>query len=290
VIAVVVLTFDAPSGMLDDCLRSLRVHDTADMTVIVVDNGRATRQLSDDLRARIEIIETGSNLGYAGGMNVGIERALAIGADEIVLLNDDVVVQPGWAQPLQAELQSDAAVGAVQPKLVYPGLPRRINSLGVQLGRDGAGTDVGMGDLDDDSEVEPRDIELFTGGAVMLRAGFLRQVGLFDERYFLYYEDVDLGLRGRRMGWQYRCAPASCVEHRGGATAATVGERTTFLRERNRLWILFGYRPGADIARGLWLSIRRLRFTPRRVHLAALCAGCAAAPRLVRQRRTPAQQ
>jgi N-acetylglucosaminyl-diphospho-decaprenol L-rhamnosyltransferase len=285
VIAAVVLTFAAPDGMLEACVWALRTHGPDDLTIVIVDNGRAASSLPAAVRAGVEIIETGRNLGYAGGMNVGIERALQAGATSIALLNDDVVVQPGWLDPLLAELERDPAVGGVQPKLVYPGLPRRVNSLGVTLGPDGAGTDVGIGELDDDRALEPRDIELFTGGAVLLRAEFLRQVGLFDKRYFMYYEDVDLGLRGRAAGWRYRCAPTSWVEHRGGATVAAVGRRTAFLRERNRLWILFGYRPGADIARGLWLSIRRLRFTPRRVHFAALCAGCAAAPRLVMRRR-----
>ncbi|MCU1362002.1 MAG: glycosyltransferase [Ilumatobacteraceae bacterium] len=288
-IAVVVLTFAAPDGMLADCLRSLRRHAADarpdELRVIVVDNGDAARQLPADVLTDVEVVETGTNLGYAGGMNVGIARALTAGARCIVLLNDDVVVQPGWLPPLLTELERDPAVGAVQPKLVYPGRPRRINSLGVQLGRDGAGTDIGMGELDDEGDVEARDIQLFTGGAVLLRSEFVQQVGAFDERFFLYYEDVDLGFRGSQMGWRYRCAPASRIEHRGSATASNAGQRTIFLRERNRLWILFAYRPAGDVVRGVWLSIRRLRFAPRRVHFSAICAGCAAAPRLLMRRR-----
>jgi N-acetylglucosaminyl-diphospho-decaprenol L-rhamnosyltransferase len=285
VIAAVVLTFAAPDGMLEACVRALRTDGSDDLMIVIVDNGRAAALLPGAVQAGVEIIETGRNLGYAGGMNVGIERALQAGVTAIALLNDDVVVQPGWLHPLLAELDRDPAVGAVQPKLLYPGFPRRVNSLGVTLGSDGAGTDVGMGELDDDQALEPRDIELFTGGAVVVRAEYLRRVGVFDERYFMYYEDVDLGLRGSASGWRYRCAPESWVEHRGGATVAGVGRRTAFLRERNRLWILFGYRPAGDIVRGVWLSIRRLRFSPRWTHFTALCAGCAAAPRLAMRRR-----
>jgi GT2 family glycosyltransferase len=281
VIAAVVLTFDARDGMLEASLEALRQHSPADLRIIVVDNGRATRELRHGALAGVEVVQPGSNLGFAGGMNVGIRLALTQRASAVAVLNDDVVVEAGWLEPLVSELDRDSAVGAAQPQLVYPGSPRRVNSMGVQLGRDGAGTDVGMGLLVDEMSADPHDIELFTGGAVLLRADFLRQVGMFDERYFLYYEDVDLGLRGRRLGWRYRCVPSSTVVHEGGATVARVGHRAAYLRERNRLWILLRYRPVGHIVRGLWLSIRRLRWPPRLVHLRALCAGTAAAPRLV---------
>lgn len=269
---------------MEACLRALRAEGPDELQIIVVDNGHAARDLPAEVCCGVDIIETGKNLGYAGGMNAGIERCLEAGADAIALLNDDVIVQSGWLAPLAAELGRDPMIGAVQPKLVYPGAPRRVNSLGVRLGSDGAGIDIGMGMLDEQAPTDPHDIELFTGGAVVLRAEFLRRVGTFDERFFLYYEDVDLGLRGRQAGWRYRCVPASCVEHRGGATASQAGHVTTFLRERNRLWILMRYRPAGDVARGMWLSIRRLRWPPRGVHLRALLAGCAAAPRLLRSR------
>lgn len=282
-LAAVVLTFDAPPGMLADCLQALRRNSPADLAMIVVDNGHHARRMSATVLDGVDVIETGRNLGFAGGMNVGIRRALARGATAVVLLNDDVVVEAGWVPPLLAELDTAAKVGAVQPKLVYPGEPRCVNSLGVSLGRDGAGTDIAMGDPDD-GDTAARDLELFTGGAVLLSAAFVNDVGVFDERYFMYYEDVDLGLRGRQRGWHYRCAPASCVVHAGSATASRVGTRTAYLRERNRLWVLLRHRPAGDIARGVWLSVRRLRWPPRRTHARALVAGLAAAPRLLSRR------
>ena len=283
VLAAVVLTYDAPPGMLADCLQALRRHSPADLALIVVDNGHHVRRMSAAVLDGLDVIETGRNLGFAGGMNVGIRRALARGATAVAVLNDDVMVEAGWLPPLIAELDSDPKVGAVQPKLVFPGTPRRVNSMGVQLGRDGAGTDIDMGVIDD-GIVAPRDLELFTGGAVLLRTEFLADVGVFDDRYFLYYEDVDLGLRGRQHGWHYRCAPASCVVHAGSATTSRVGSRTAYLRERNRLWVLFRHRPAGDIARGVWLSVRRLRWAPRWVHARALVAGLASAPRLLAHR------
>ena len=205
----------------------------------------------------------------------------------MVLLTDDVTVTPGWLEPLVAEMDADDRVGSVQPKLLSWPDTHVVNSMGVRLGRDGAGVDIGHG-LPDVGFDEPTTVEACTGGAVMLRMAMLDDVGPFDERYFLYYEDVDLALRAAEHGWRHRVAPASRVHHRGSASMGGVGHLAVRLRERNRLWVLFRHRPPGDIARGVWLSIRRLRWAPRAVHLSALLAGLAAAPRLtwarVRQR------
>ena len=282
VIAAVVLTYDPPPGMLEDCLAALLAG--GDVQVILVDNGGRTDRVASSALADVDLLVPGQNLGFAAGMNLGIRRALDRGATSIMILNDDVVVEPGWLAPLVAELAADR-VGAVQPKLLFAGEPPTINSLGVTLGPDGAGTDIGMHDADDPDDVVARDLAIFTGGAVLFDAAFLHLTGGFDERYFLYYEDVDLALRGTEFGWRYRLAPASRVRHRGSATVASIGSRSAYYRERNRIWVLFRHRPWSDVGRGLWLSVRRLRWTPRGAHAKALVAGLVAAPRLVRARR-----
>jgi len=285
VIVAVVLTFAAPDGMVEDCVASVLAADGIDH-VVVVDNGRLA---TDRLCGRdVEVIVTGGNLGFAGGMNVGLRRGLELGAEAMLILNDDVIVDPGFVAPLSAALATDSRLGAVQPKLLLPGDdPVRINSVGVVLGPDGAGRDIGFGEPDGAQFADDREIAAWTGGAVLLRADFLREVGLFDERFFLYYEDVDLALSGAERGWRYRCISASRVVHRGSVSTSheTVRDRTIFLRERNRLWIIVRYRSLGDIRRGYWLSVRRLRWAPRRVHAAALLAGLAAVPRSVAARR-----
>lgn len=286
-IAAVVLTYDAPDGMLADCLAALARTargtgpDDPAVEVIVVDNGTRAHLAGDVLRG-VTLIESPSNLGYAGGVNLGIRHALGLGAEAVFVLNDDVTVEPGWLAPLLAEL-ADPAVGAVQPLLLFAdGPPHRVNSRGVQLGRDGAGTDIGLGEPDRPDVVDPpSDLALFTGGAVLLRDRFLADTGGFDERFFLYYEDVDLARRGAELGWRYRLVPASRVLHRGSATAEAHSAVAAFHRERNRLWALWRHGSPGDLGRGLWLSIRRLRWAPRSVHARALFAGLSAAPRLL---------
>ncbi len=300
-IAVVVLTFDPAPGMLEDCLAALRpapapAGDESAWWVVLVDNGGGVVARLGGAGAPVfhgvDVLVQPRNTGYAGGMNAGIRHALARGADAVMLLNDDVVVEPGWLPPLLVEL-ADEHVAAVQPKLLFAGDPPTINSLGVALGPDGAGTDIGMNEPDDPDDPDDRiarDLEIFTGGAVMLRRAFLEQTGGFDERFFLYYEDVDLALRGRELGWRYRLAPASRVRHRGSATTSGIGTRATVLRERNRLWVLVRHRPAGDVGRGMWLSVRRLRWHPRRAHLRGLVTGLAGAPRLLVARRRAARR
>lgn len=286
-IAAVVLTYAPSDGMLEECVDALIAHGGLDL-LVVVDNGTsAARRLAG---RSCEVVTTGSNLGYSGGMNVGLRLALERGADAVAVLNDDVVVAAGWLPPLRHALDTDDRLGAAQPILLFgtgsvegDGVAI-INSAGVEIGPDGAGRDIGHGMPDGPEFASDRTIEAFTGGAVLIRSELLRQVGLFDERYFLYYEDVDLALRGAERGWQYRCVAGSRVWHRGSATVLTVGTLAARLRERNRLWLLLRHRPFRDIARGFWLAVRRVRHRPRAAHARGLMGGLAGAPRCVWRR------
>ena len=275
----VVVTHSSPAAQLDRCLNAL-LADGGPECVVVVDNGDvacvpgAVDPRAADAAA-IEVLRV-ENRGYGAAANVGIRRARELGATAVALLNDDVIVTPGWLDPLVAELGA-GRVGAVQPKLVFA--DRRlatINSLGVTIDRTGAGHDIGFGEPD--RVVPTTDIDAFTGGAVLFDPTFLDETAGFDERYFLYYEDVDLAARGARLGWRYRCVPASVVEHIGSATTSAHPERTLFLQERNRLWCAFRNADPGTIARAVWLSVRRLRHRPRVVHAKALAAALGGAP------------
>jgi len=276
----VVVTHDPPAGMLDRCLQSLAASGDADV-VVVVDNGGRARPSPDG----VDVVHT-TNRGFGAAANTGIARARERGATQVALLNDDVEVEPGWLAPLVAELAGGERIGAVQPKLVMANTaPRLVASVGVELDRFGAGQDLGLGQLDGDAFDGARDIPICTGGAVLFDVAFLDDVGGFDERWFLYYEDVDLALRGAARGWRYRCAPASVVRHVGSATTAGLGDRRAMLLERNRLWCLFRHGSATSVARGLWLSARRMLHAPRRAHSSGLARGLLGAPRMLATRR-----
>jgi GT2 family glycosyltransferase len=264
--------------------------------VLVVDNGGTVDAAG--LPAGVEVHTNSDNFGYAGGMNAGIRLALERGADAIALLNDDAVVTAGWAARCAAGLDDRARVGAVQPKLRLLGTdPPQINSVGVRLRGDGAGIDIGFGEVDHGQYDERSRLDLFTGGAVVLSAAFVADVGGFDERYFMYYEDIDLARRGHERGWTYRLAPGAVVDHAWSATSSADPGRRRFWQERNRLWCLARHGSALDTARGLGLSLARLVKTLARAprhgwsapeaQLRAIAAGVAGMPRQWRERRHP---
>ncbi|MFZ4718036.1 MAG: glycosyltransferase family 2 protein [Ilumatobacteraceae bacterium] len=283
-LGVVIVTYRPPAGSLRRAVRSVLSAGGVDLVVVVDHGGLAAVELADELAAdhdgpRLELVTPARNGGFGAGVNVGAARCLDAGATAVAVLNDDLHVEPDWVAPLLAALAADPSVGAVQPKLLYADrVERTVNSMGVELDAAGAGADIGIGRPDGPEFTEPRDIPLFTGGAVVFRREFLEQVGLFAERYFLYYEDVELGLRGARAGYRYRCEPASVVWHEGSATTATLGDRTRYLQERNRLRVLARHGSPAALGRGTWLSVRRLRHAPKGVHAKALAAGIVGMP------------
>lgn len=282
-IAAVIVTHTAPAEVVVACVRSV-VSAGGVASIVVVHNGsdqgrESLRGAFDaaDLADRVAIVPT-ANRGYGAAANVGAARAIELGATAVALLNDDVTVRPGWLAPLASALD-EPGVGAAQPKLLVAGSdPPVVNSLGVAIDRYGAGFDIGDGSIDSDGRGGAESIDAFTAGAVLLSAAFLRATGGFDERWFLYYEDLDLSARGRALGWRYVVVHGSVVDHARGLSTGADGGRTRYLQERNRIRHAFRHLDAATILRALWLSVRRLRHEPRGVHVRALAAGLAGAP------------
>jgi GT2 family glycosyltransferase len=284
---IVMVTHEAPVEQVVRALESVIAH-TPLAKIFVVYNGTDPAPLQGRCQtmAPVTIIAT-LNRGYAAAVNLGLS---ATTADKVVVLNDDVEVTPQWWPPLAAALDGDVSLGAVAPLLLLAkGIDaddELINSAGVTLGADGAGTDIGYGQPVESAPGAPTEIEIFSGGAVMLRRQFWQGLGGWDTRYFLYYEDVDLSLRGAEAGWRYKLIPASRVIHAQGSTtsAPQFASRVVYLRERNRLWIAWRFGRPSQIVGALWLSVRRLRHPPRRIHAQALWAGVLIAPALLRSR------
>jgi N-acetylglucosaminyl-diphospho-decaprenol L-rhamnosyltransferase len=290
---VVIVTHDASateSGRerLARCIESVRDH-TPGVRIILVHNGADRFALITMCEnwPEVQMIST-VNRGYGAAVNLGVS---ATRSDRVVVLNDDVVVTANWWSELSAGLdaQCDSRCGAVAPLMLLETEPEavmRINSAGVRLGSDGAGNDIGYGDPVDTAPTTPTQIEMFSGGAVMVRREMWEMLGGFDTRYFLYYEDVDLALRGAEQGWRYWLIPTSRVIHAQGSTTSDARHAplVRFLQERNRLWIALRYGTGQQIRGALWLSVRRLRHPPRALHARALGRGIAAAPGLLRAR------
>ncbi|MEO1058908.1 MAG: glycosyltransferase family 2 protein [Actinomycetota bacterium] len=269
-IVAVVVTYSAHDE-LTRCVKGLVDDELVDRVVVVDNSGHA------DLPAheRLEVLAAARNGGFAGGANLGFARAAELDAEWVVLLNDDIEFAGPWVPAVLAPFD-DPSVGAVQPLLIDES--GRVESAGVILDRYGAGTDAHRGESPGILPGTPFSIDMFTGGAVMFRPGFLADTQGFDERFFLYYEDVDLARRGSEQGWAYRCAPAAQVLHRPGTSSSKLGDQVVYLRERNRLWSAVRHERWPVVLRAFELSVRRCPHQPRRAHTRALVAGLAGVP------------
>ncbi|MDG2039576.1 MAG: glycosyltransferase [Ilumatobacter sp.] len=287
-IPAVVVTHEGPSGRLSRCLTAL--HDAGGIgPVIVIDNSEQQSNSEahlEDLNDTV-VIQT-TNRGYGAAANEGFNevRQRCPSATAIALLNDDVTVTAGWIEGLSDALTQGWNVA--QPKLLMTSSMAAdvalVNSAGVTLDRHGAGVDIGYGEPDSSVFDGIADIEIFTGGAALFSLAFLDLTGGFDERFFLYYEDVDLALRGRELGQRYTCVPDSIVWHEGGASTSALGVTTRYMQDRNRLWCAIRFGRSSTIARAIWLSLRRLRCAPYVAHWRALAGGLAGGPRRLWER------
>jgi GT2 family glycosyltransferase len=206
--------------LIADCLRALEAQTLAH-TVIVVDNGSVDGS-NDVVRAQfpqVQLLEFPDNAGFAGGVNRGIRPALAQGADYIVLLNNDAVADPKWLEELVAEAQTHDKIGMVAAKIVTQD-GTKLDSTGDFYSTWGFAFPRGRGEVDTGQYDGLRDIFGASGGASLYRATMLREVGLFDEHFFAYFEDVDISFRARLLGWKVRYAPAATVRHYIGGTSS----------------------------------------------------------------------
>lgn len=200
------------------CLRSLLAGDYPALTILLVDNGSPDGS-GPRLHAafpEIAYLQTGANLGYTGGNNRGMRWAMDGGADYVLVLNNDTVIELAAVTHLVEAARSGARVGAVSPKILHFGAPDRIWFGGGVMSRiRGLGVHERAGEHDIPIANEPvRDITFGTGCCCLFSADALRAVGGFAEDFFAYVEDVELSLRLSRAGFRLLYQPAARVLHR----------------------------------------------------------------------------
>jgi len=236
-------------------VRSM-IHPPAERLIPCVEYDRATAEQGGVVTeaAPLVLVRTGGDLGYAGGANVGLRYLLARGGEGPVwLLNPDTIVDPAAGRELLARVSHDPMVGMCGSTVRFHRAPHLNQALGgathnwwFALPRHiGRGTPVGSGESE--AWVTAR-MSYVYGASMMVTRRFLREVGLLDEEYFLYFEELDLAMRGRRRGFRLAWAPRSVVFHRGGGTPDGEGPRSMqadYYFLRNRIRVTRKYRPMA---------------------------------------------
>ena len=203
---------------LDDTLACLGSLEPG-VDAVVVDNG-SRDPVADMVAGRATCVVSAENRGYAGGANLGIRAALAAGADVVLLLNDDARVFPGATAAALDVLRGDAAVAAVGPKVLDREDPSRLwLAWGDVTWRQSLVALRGAGEPDGAPFTQARDVDWIAGCAMWLRRDALESIGLLDESFFAYHEEVDWCMRARRAGRRVVYCPLAVVSHTGRGAA-----------------------------------------------------------------------
>lgn len=220
------------------CLDSLLAQSLS-AHIIVVDNGSAddSLQVLTEAYPEVEVIEHATNLGFAGGVNAGFARAIELGATYVATFNNDAVADKDWLKHLVQALDANAEVGIATCKLLTSD-GKALDSTGEFYTVWGLPYPRGRGEHDLDAYDKQIEIFAASGGASIYRTKMLEQIGLFDEDFFAYYEDVDLSFRAQLTGWGVRFVPKAVAHHAIGATSGRIRGFTTYQTLKN-LPVLF---------------------------------------------------
>ena len=218
--------------MLPRCLEAL-VANSGDAEILVVDN--ASSDGSDRIaEAEVErhdsvrLLRSPTNRGYAGAVNLGLAEARGT---YVAVLNLDVVVSPGWLDPLISCLEATPGAGAVCPLIVLESDPGRINAAGQNVHVTGLGYNRWLEQPRERAGTAPIRVSGLHGAAFLMRRDLFESIGGWNESGFLYHEDVELSWLLRLAGSDIYCVPASSVSH---DYHLTMFPHKLFLLERNR--------------------------------------------------------
>lgn len=253
-IGVLIVTWNRKADLLD-CVRSVLRSDYPDFSVYVVDNA-SSDGTSDAVASQfpqVSLIRSEENLGFAAGNNLGLKRMLHDGVDAAFLLNDDAVIAE---DTLSSMLDSDFRrpdVGVAAPKILLHSDPGTVWSAGGLVDpRTGIAVQRFYGEPDDGRADQPAEIEYAVGCAMLIKADVVREAGMLDPDYYMYYEEADWCRRIRACGYRILYVPRSRVRHKVELDRS-VSDHAVYYYARNRL--LYLSRSGAGPSRIAWVTV-----------------------------------
>ncbi len=203
------------------CIESLLKISYHNFNILLVDNASTDlsgKKLSEEFNNLI-YFQNRENLGFTGGNNLGISYALEKGFDLIMLLNNDTEVEPDFLEHLVKSIEANKECGAVQPKILYWHDRKLIwNAGGVYNKWLGWPITVGLRKRDAKKFQQSRYVDWISGCCILLKSSVVRKVGLLDEKYFAYFEDVDWSIRIKAAGYSLLYQPKSTIYHIAGAS------------------------------------------------------------------------
>jgi GT2 family glycosyltransferase len=269
VVGVVVANWNRKE-LLRACLESLAHQNHSSFEVVVVDNGSAdgsaglVEEMAKTYPVRLHLIANPANAGFCAANNQGIS---ATHGELVALLNNDAEAEPGWLEALERAILQAEDVGMAASKVLVWEDRTRIDKCGHLIYPDGQNRGRGSGQTDRGQFNRTEEVLWPDGCAAMYRRAMLEDIGGFDEDFFAYADDAELGLRARWAGWRCLYTPDAVVRHHRGATLGLGSARRLTLIERNRVLLAVKQFPWsllwangafllARIGAGMWAAVR----------------------------------
>ena len=245
---------------LAECIDSLKEQTFRDFETILVDNGSTdgSAELAEERYGGfLRIIRNSKNLGFTGGNNVGIHAAKG---EFIVLLNNDTWTEPTWLEELVKAIGPDPRVGMWASKIYSYSRRNQIEAVGELIYWDGLNRARGQYEKDRGQYEAMEEIFFPPGCGGMYRKRVFDEVGLFDEDFFAYGDDAEIGIRARLAGWRCFYVPKAILYHKNSGSTAPYSPLKAFYVERNRFWIAIKYFPLPLLFLSVFFTIYRFGF------------------------------
>jgi len=242
-----------------ECLASLQKLTYSNHIIIVLDNASTDGSLEAISASfpAVQIVRLTDNRGYAGNNNVGIKVALEQGADWVLVLNEDTILDPECLTRLMKVAESDPKIGIAGPLVYHHNEPNVIQSAGGRLDEWWYGHHIGQNEDDRGQFAAPREVDWISGCAILVRRAVIEQLGMIDERFFYYWEETEWCLRTRKNGWRIVHVPSAKLWHKGVQRNYNPGPSVTYYNTRNRLMMLAKHHASVTVWLMAWWQIGR---------------------------------
>jgi GT2 family glycosyltransferase len=265
------------------CLATLAEASHTPHHIIVLDNASTDGSVAaiGHRFPAVEVIALTKNLGYTGNNNVGIEAAMAQGADWVFVLNEDTIVADDCIALMIQAAEKDPQVGIVGPMVYHYSEPNVIQSAGGTLDRRWMAVHLGENEEDRGQFSQPRFVDYISGCGILVRRQVIEQIGGLDERLFYYWEETDWCTRAREHGWKVLFVPQARLWHKGVQRDYRPGPNVTYYNTRNRLLFLAKHHAPFSVWLYAWLRTMltllswtvRPRWREMRLHRDAMWQG-----------------